>query len=87
MRRWTWELLRPVEDIEATIVAIGSHDLTLDLLANRLHGLDPGLSLASSNVGSLGGLIALTRGRPIWRVPTSWTRRPASTTSPSSGVI
>ena len=56
------ELLRPVEDIEATIVAIGSHDLTLDLLANRIHGLDPGLSLASSNVGSLGGLIALTRG-------------------------
>ena len=56
------ELLRPVEDIEATIVAIGSHDLTLDLLANRIHGLDPELTLASSNVGSLGGLMALTRG-------------------------
>ena len=56
------ELLRPIEDIEATIVAIGSHDLTLDLLANRIHGLDPELTLASSNVGSLGGLMALNRG-------------------------
>ena len=44
-----------------TIVAIGSHDLTLDLLSSRLATVRPGSSLSSSNVGSLGGLIALQR--------------------------
>jgi putative molybdopterin biosynthesis protein len=56
------ELLRPVEEVEQTIVAIGSHDLTLDLLSSRLAAWRPGASLSSSNVGSLGGLIALQRG-------------------------
>jgi putative molybdopterin biosynthesis protein len=42
-------------------VAIGSHDLTLDLLSSRLAMVRPGSSLSSSNVGSLGGLIALQR--------------------------
>lgn len=55
------ELLRRPEEVERTIVAIGSHDLTLDLLSSELSKLDPGLSLSSSNVGSLGGLIALQR--------------------------
>ena len=56
------ELLRPVEDVNGTIVAIGSHDLTLDLLASLLHSRNPEQSLSSSNVGSLGGLVALNRG-------------------------
>lgn len=56
------ELLRPIEAIEGAIVATGSHDLTLDLLASHLHRRHPRLSLASSNVGSLGGLLALARG-------------------------
>ena len=56
------ELLRPIEAIEGAIVATGSHDLTLDLLASHLHRWHPRLSLASSNVGSLGGLLALARG-------------------------
>ncbi len=56
------ELLRPVEAIEGAVVATGSHDLTLDLLASHLHRRHPRLSLASSNVGSLGGLLALARG-------------------------
>ena len=55
-------LFRPLQDVENTIVAIGSHDMTLDLLANHLHRRDPGLNLSSSNVGSLGGLMALARG-------------------------
>ncbi len=55
------ELLRRPEEVERTIVAIGSHDLTLDLLANLLRRNHPGLSFASSNVGSLGGLMALRR--------------------------
>ena len=56
------ELLRPVDEIERKIVATGSHDLTLDLLASLLRRTDPGLTLSSSNVGSLGGLMALRRG-------------------------
>ena len=56
------DLLRPPEAIEGVAVAIGSHDLTLDLLASHLHRLHPDLSLSSSNVGSLGGLLALARG-------------------------
>lgn len=58
----TVELFRRPEEIDRTIVAIGSHDLTLDLLANLLAERYPGRSLSSSNVGSLGGLIALQRG-------------------------
>ena len=55
------ELLRRPEEIEKTIVAIGSHDLTLDLLANLLRRRDPALHLSSTNVGSLAGLSALKR--------------------------
>jgi putative molybdopterin biosynthesis protein len=55
-------LLRGVGEIERTIVATGSHDLVLDLAASALRKTDPGLALASSNVGSLGGLAALRDG-------------------------
>jgi putative molybdopterin biosynthesis protein len=47
-------------EIENTIFAIGSHDLTLDLLAQYLSNYDR--RLASVNVGSQGGLMALKRG-------------------------
>ena len=56
------ELLRRPEEVRNTIVAIGSHDLTLDLLASLIARDHSGVSLSSSNVGSLGGLIALQRG-------------------------
>lgn len=56
------QLLRRLQDIERTIVAIGSHDLVLDLAATALRGTDPTLSLVSTNVGSLGGLVALRDG-------------------------
>ena len=51
-----------LDEIERTIVAIGSHDLILDLAASALRQRDPRVTLASSNVGSLGGLIALRDG-------------------------
>jgi putative molybdopterin biosynthesis protein len=56
------ELLRGLGEIDRTIVAIGSHDLILDLAASALRATDPLLTLASSNVGSLGGLVALRDG-------------------------
>jgi putative molybdopterin biosynthesis protein len=55
-------LLRGVSEIDRTIVAIGSHDLVLDLAASELRAVDPGVTLASSNAGSLGGLVALRDG-------------------------
>lgn len=55
-------LLRRLPEIERSIVAIGSHDLVLDLAANALRAEDPTLSLVSTNVGSLGGLVALRDG-------------------------
>ncbi len=58
----TVHLYRTPREIARTIVAIGSHDLTLDLLAQFLAERAPGARLASANVGSLGGLIALKRG-------------------------
>jgi molybdopterin molybdotransferase/putative molybdopterin biosynthesis protein len=55
-------LLRGVGEIDRTIVAIGSHDLVLDLAASEMRAADPGVTLASSNAGSLGGLVALRDG-------------------------
>ena len=46
--------------IDRTIFAIGSHDMTLDLLAQFLSGRER--KFTSANVGSLGGLVALRRG-------------------------
>jgi molybdenum cofactor synthesis domain-containing protein len=59
----TAELLVPPEDIEGTLVVLGSHDNTLDLLATLLRRQDPRLRLSSGHVGSLGGLMALRQGR------------------------
>ena len=53
-------LYRSRSEIERTIFCIGSHDLTLDLLSQFLAEYDR--RLASANVGSQGGLIALRRG-------------------------
>ncbi len=58
----TVELLRPPGVIDHTIVHLGSHDLTLDLLADQLRRQRPDRSLSSGNVGSLSGLLALRRG-------------------------
>lgn len=56
------ELLRSPDEIARTIVAIGSHDMVLDLASSFLRADDPMVTLASSNVGSLGGLVALRDG-------------------------
>ena len=58
----TVELLRPVREIENTLVCIGSHDNALDVLGNYLRKKHPEYSLSSAHVGSMGGLLALKRG-------------------------
>ncbi|MBI4632256.1 MAG: molybdopterin biosynthesis protein, partial [Chloroflexi bacterium] len=57
----TVHLYRAPAEIDRTIVAIGSHDLCLDLLSQFI-AEKSAMRLASANVGSLGGLIALGRG-------------------------
>ncbi|MCB9113575.1 MAG: molybdopterin biosynthesis protein [Caldilinea sp.] len=57
----TVDLLRSPRIIDNTIVAIGSHDMTLDLLADLLQRKHPTLRLSSSHVGSVSGLLALQR--------------------------
>lgn len=56
------ELVRPASEVEGTIVAIGSHDLCMDVLGSHLHQRYPEYFLSSANVGSLAGLVALSRG-------------------------
>jgi molybdenum cofactor synthesis domain-containing protein len=57
------DLLVTPEDIEGTLVVLGSHDNTIDLLATLLRRRDHRLRLSSGHVGSLGGLMALRQGR------------------------
>lgn len=53
------ELIRPIEEISRTILCTGSHDLTLDLLHDFLKKGYPAYPLASTHVGSLGGIMAI----------------------------
>ncbi len=52
------ELLRPRQQVENTILCTGSHDLCLDLLHDFLKKTSP-YPLASTHVGSLGGILAI----------------------------
>lgn len=52
-------LYTPLDKLKRTIIALGSHDLTLDILAQHLAMRDS--RLTSANLGSLGGLVALQR--------------------------
>ena len=56
------ELLRPLSAVRSTVVIVGSHDNSLDVLSNLLRAGNSGLSLSSSHVGSMGGLMAVKKG-------------------------
>ena len=58
----TAELLKTLSTIKNTIVIVGSHDNTLDILADQIRGNREGIPISSSHVGSIGGLMALKRG-------------------------
>ena len=62
------ELLRSLDQIRRTIMAIGSHDLALDILSTFLARAYPGMSLSSAHVGSMGGLMAMRRGEAYKRI-------------------
>ena len=56
------ELYRDLDEIDNTVVAIGSHDLILDVIADLMPAEYPGNFLTSTHLGSMGGLMALKRG-------------------------
>jgi putative molybdopterin biosynthesis protein len=53
-------LYRSLAELDKTLFITGSHDLTLDVLAEYL--AEKGHRLVTANVGSLGGLLALSKG-------------------------
>lgn len=55
------KLLRSKNDIENTVVCIGSHDNALDVLANYLKKKFPSYSMSSAHVGSMGGIMAIKK--------------------------
>jgi len=56
------ELLVDEEEIQNTVVIIGSHDITIDILADEIRCSGHNIRISSGNVGSLGGLMALRKG-------------------------
>lgn len=55
-------LLRPKEELQNTLVVIGSHDPLLDEVADMIHRKNPEIFMSSSHVGSMGGIMAARRG-------------------------
>lgn len=56
------ELLVGEEALLNTVVVIGSHDINIDILADEIRRKAHNIRISSSNVGSLGGLMALKKG-------------------------
>ena len=56
------QLLRPLSLIRNNIVVVGSHDNSLDLIADLIRTRHGHITLSSSHVGSMGGLMAVKRG-------------------------
>ncbi len=57
------ELYRPQNELRYNLLAAGSHDLIIDLLATALKERDPRLHLSSAHLGSMGGIAAVGRGQ------------------------
>lgn len=57
------ELLTSEASLTNRLLAIGSHDLAIDLLASLIKERSEGrITISSSNVGSMGGLLAIDKG-------------------------
>ncbi|MBW1913354.1 MAG: molybdopterin biosynthesis protein [Deltaproteobacteria bacterium] len=56
------EILVNEDEILNTLVIIGSHDITIDILADEIRRKGNNIRISSGNVGSLGGLLALGKG-------------------------
>ena len=49
------KLLKPMNHIKSSLVSIGSHDIVMDIISNKMN-------LSSGHVGSMGGVMAIKRG-------------------------
>ncbi len=58
-------LLKPISDIRRTLSIVGSHDPLLDEAADILRRQNSKLSVASSHIGSMGGIMAVKRGEAM----------------------
>jgi putative molybdopterin biosynthesis protein len=56
------ELFVSRDELENTIMVIGSHDISLDILADEIRHKGYNIRVSSGNVGSLGGLMAIRKG-------------------------
>jgi putative molybdopterin biosynthesis protein len=54
------ELLRPVSVIEKTVLMVGSHDNTIDILSGMM--AEKNQRISSTHVGSMGGITAIKKG-------------------------
>ncbi len=59
----TIELLTSEKALNNRLLVLGSHDLTIDLLASAIKERSEGMiNISSSNIGSMGGLLAIEKG-------------------------
>ncbi len=56
------ELLVDEEEILNTVVIVGSHDVTIDIIGDEIKRRGHNVRISSGNVGSLGGILALRKG-------------------------
>lgn len=56
------QLLKSEEEVNNTLVSIGSHDVIMDIAADLMNLREKQYVLSSSHVGSMGGLLALKSG-------------------------
>jgi molybdopterin molybdotransferase/putative molybdopterin biosynthesis protein len=56
------ELLVDEEEIFNTVVIVGSHDVTIDVIGDEIRSRGHNIRVSSGNVGSLGGIRALRKG-------------------------
>ena len=56
------ELLVDESELVGTVVIIGSHDITIDILGDEIRQKRSNNRISSGSVGSLGGLLALRKG-------------------------
>ncbi len=59
------ELYKNLNEVENTLVSIGSHDMIMDVIGDMMASQYHNLFLSSTHVGSMGGLMALQRGETV----------------------
>lgn len=59
------KLLKSKSSLDKTLVSIGSHDILMDIVSDIMSKKYDNITLSSTHVGSMGGLLALKRGETI----------------------